>query len=818
MATQYYCRNPRRREAVLTATDEHGSPLRNGIDYLEVASTDQKTLAVHFLHRLPGQTDGVPASPAPALEKENVVIEGGVRIQNVRVESVLSSGKVLTVEVDTAGDFSTYTLRLVSSAGSSEPPEGFDPPLSEVRFSFKVDCPSDFDCRTVTQCPPEKKGPEPPIDYLSKDYASFRQLMLDRLSVIMPDWEERNPADVGVALVEVLAYAADHLSYYQDAVAGEVYLGMARKRPSVRRHARLLDYAMHEGCNARAWVHVRVEAGGVTLEKGTQLLARLAGQETCIEPGSSTYTRALAQQPVVFETMHQATLRQAHNEIDFYTWGDEQCCLPRGATRATLRNSSADPLALSPGDVLVFEEVRGPGSGRAEDADPAHRHAVRLTHVDAGEDPLFTEDGNGSGPVQVVDIQWAPEDALPFPLCLSEVEVPGEPAAGKQPVSIARGNVILADHGRTIEASEQGELLVPQTGRFHPRLQQRDVTHGVPYDHHRAQSRPAAEAIEQDPRAALPQVTLQEGDETWTVQRDLLSSGRFAREFVVEMDEDGSAALRFGDGVLGREPAGGSRLQPIYRVGSGRGGNVGAEAIAHVVTSESGIAGMRNPLPARGGTDPEPVEQVRQYAPQAFRTQERAVTEADYAAAAERHSEVQKGVATCRWTGSWHTMFVTVDRKGGHPVDVAFEAELRAFLERFRLAGHDVEIEPPRFVPLNILLRVCVAPGYYRDVVKEALLETFSNQDLPDGRRGFFHPDHFTFGQSVYLSQVISAAMEVPGVWWVDVVEFHRWGQTPLKEREEGQIPMGRLEIAILDNDPNAPENGKIEFTMEGGL
>ena len=31
------------------------------------------------------------------------------------------------------------------------------------------------------------------------------------------------------------------------------------------------------------------------------------------------------------------------------------------------------------------------------------------------------------------------------------------------------------------------------------------------------------------------------------------------------------------------------------------------------------------------------------------------------------------------------------------------------------LAGHDVEIEPPQFVPLDIALRVCVEPDVFRD-------------------------------------------------------------------------------------------------------
>ena len=66
-----------------------------------------------------------------------------------------------------------------------------------------------------------------------------------------------------------------------------------------------------------------------------------------------------------------------------------------------------------------------------------------------------------------------------------------------------------------------------------------------------------------------------------------------------------------------------------------------------------------------GGTDFEDVEAARRDAPQAFRTQERAVTAADYAAAAERRADVQRAAATFRWTGSWHTVFVTADRVGG---------------------------------------------------------------------------------------------------------------------------------------------------------
>jgi hypothetical protein len=78
-------------------------------------------------------------------------------------------------------------------------------------------------------CPPVERD-DPPIDYTVKDYESFRRLMLDRIALVAPEWTERNPADLGVALVELVAYVADYLSYEQDAVATEAYLGTARRR------------------------------------------------------------------------------------------------------------------------------------------------------------------------------------------------------------------------------------------------------------------------------------------------------------------------------------------------------------------------------------------------------------------------------------------------------------------------------------------------------------------------------------------------------------------------------------------------------------
>jgi hypothetical protein len=819
MATQYFCKNKQRRKLLLA----QAAPSLNGIDFLEV-DPGQLVLHIHFLFDLPGTPNPVPPAPAPGLTADNIIIEGGERVTGITVvpSSLVVAANVLTLTASAAGDFSTYTLRLVTSAKDHDPPSGFDPVFSSVDFSFKVNCPSDFECQPITICPPQP-ATAPNINYLAKDYGSFRQLMLDRMAVTVPGWQERNPADLGVALVELLAYAGDQLSYYQDAVATEAYLGTARRRISVRRHARLLDYPMHDGCNARCFVFLNL--AGVTsllVPKGTQLLTGVVATPETPPPGvvsQSQMPALLNQGALAFRTLADLTAHDALNQINFWTWSDGQCCLPRVATAATLEDLPAGNLPLAAGDLLLFEEIKGTATGLAADANPAHRHVVRLIGAPVHKtDPLTAK--------KVVEIAWDPADALPFPLCLSiPAKDPGKPPITD--VSIARGNIVLADQA-VLQPQETLPDASSSSGPYRPRLNNPNVSVAVAYDDAASRKLPVAGLLIQDPARALPDVSLGGSAGKWSPQRDLLESGPSALDFVVEIDESGIATLRFGDGALGAAPPP-SGLVATYSTDNRSAGNIGADSLAYIVSPPStplaGVSKVRNPLPAQGGLDPESLDETRNFAPQAFRIQQRAVTAADYAEVAERHPQVQRAETTLRWTGSWHTMFVTVERTAGQPVDDAFRNEIRNYLEQFRLAGYDLEIEAPKFVSLDVAFTVCVESGYFRSDIEAALAQTFSNRFLPGNRTGFFYPGNFTFGQRVYISQIVAAAMQTPGVMWVDTNDvapspnhFTRLGRTPNGEAAAGFIAMAPLEIARLDNDPSRPENGKIQFILRGGL
>lgn len=895
--TALICQNKQRREAVR----QHRQ--LNGLDYIEVGVTEklettlesQRILTVYFLGKAPVELDA-----------SNVLIEGGRRITDIQVEKVKMHrhdqselDDSMEVVVDRAGDFSTYTLRVVEKSeldkeGKWEwiPHRSFDSRYDRINFTFKADCPSDLDCKQNAVCPPEARE-EPDTNYLAKDYASFRQLILDRLALIMPDWRERHVPDIGIALVEVLAYAGDYLSYYQDAVATEAYLDTARQRISVRRHARLVDYQMHEGCNARAWVCVETDADLTIDPNNIFFITRL--DEALISAGTVLSEENLRQIPEssyeVFEPIvnkneiqegnpfPQIQLYKDHSRIYFYTWGNKECCLPRGTTSATLKGKliedsepedlSCDPdsgesdeqgkdndkrlakvqhaedmedvkdtekhthqLQLKPGDVLIFEEMIGPETGHRGDANPKHRHAVRLTSVDASVDRLTN--------TAVVEISWGKEDALPFPLCLSSLG-PAPKCAMIDNVSVACGNVILVDHGKTqnedlgtvpskgtVQCCKAEGVLADTTiipGRYRPYLTFAPLSFSQPPNF----DAPAAKMLTQDVRQALPQIELagtsaDSQDSVWKPRRDLIRSGRDDQHFVAELDNEGRAHLRFGDDESGEQPDAGIMFRARYRIGNGLVGNVGAESISHLVLRGTRVSGgsvhVRNPLAALSGTAPEPMSEVKLFAPHLFRKElERAITADDYVAIVQREFKdtVQRAAAKLHWTGSWYEVLVAVDPYGKEEADPKLLDAITKRLHRYRRIGHDLVVKNARRVPLDIEMLVCALPNYLRGHIKAVLLGLLSNRRLTNGALGFFHPDKLSFGDGIYLSQLIATAQAVEGIESIRVTRLHRFGEPANQELENGVLPLRPFEIARLDNDPSLPENGTVVLDVRGG-
>ncbi|HEY5912271.1 MAG TPA: hypothetical protein VJA21_16840 [Verrucomicrobiae bacterium] len=874
------CRDAQRRADILA------HPVLNGIDFVEYerrpVPAHPHVLVVHFLKPLPNpphsNPDGAYGLTQPA-GMGRILIQGGTRIVNIRPipGAVTLAGSTLEIPVTEEGDFSTYVLAL----GWALQPDGsfqqeiaaLDPQFSIHPVNFKAGCPTDFDCRALKICPP-KDAAEPLIDYLAKDYASFRRLLIDLIPQLNPGWLERNPSDLGIALLELLAYEGDQLSYFQDAVANEAYLDTARQRPSAKKHARLVDYAMHDGRNAWAFVCVAAGSGG-TIPQGTKILSRVTAPlrskslpPDVVIPEAEIPSAAFDSDPAlarvrVFETAFPLPVHPENNEIYLHTWGNLECCLPTGTQIAYLYSLAAGPgerqasrPTLAAGDFLLLEEVMGPKTGAEADADPTHRQVVQLEGTpqnteDSAYRHMLTADVKlqlfrpGDTPLPLLRVTWRRVDALRFPLCLSS-RIPGrDPLLN---VSVARGNIVLADHGRTIAESFEPKTPVSADKLFRFRLREGPMTMQCQPDTVHYDENPASPTFGRivtpridltcQVRMAKPAVALSISfpgvpPQLWTPVPDLISSPGTERHFTAEVENDGRPTIRFGDDEYGQRPAGATAFTAIYRIGNGRAGNVGAESLAHAVQpliapGWPAIAKVRNPLPAQDGTDVETIEEVRQFAPAAFRAEQfRAVVEADYSAAAKKLPEVAGAVASFRWTGSWYTVFVGVDPRnpddlitepGGRTrLEPDFRARVLNFLTTYKLAGYDLEIRSAEYVPIELAFELCVQPDHFRGDVVEAVRQALSNRINADGRKGFFHPDNFTFAQNVYLSTIYAAIEAVQGVRSAFVTIFRRFGKSDNGELASGVLTIGPWEIARLDNDPAFQENGVLRITPGGG-
>jgi predicted phage baseplate assembly protein len=436
-------------------------------------------------------------------------------------------------------------------------------------------------------------------------------------------------------------------------------------------------------------------------------------------------------------------------------------------------------------------------------------------------------------------------------------------------VSVARGNVVLADHGRTV--TETASPIVAGRTPVELRLLRGPLTHQAPPSSDRYVPRrplsPPRRTLAGSVDDVIPAVVVKTsevaGIRTWIPVPDLLDSTPSDLHFVAEPgapvegavavplanDADAGsggagltlgagAVVRFGEGTYGADPESGRppgtvTYEVTYRVGNGPSGAVGAETLVHIAAPAVAggwptVTAVRNPLPAIDGTAPQPVAEARLAAPVAFSVdQRRAVTEADYAAAARRLASVQGAVATFRWTGSWLTVFVGIDP--ADPADLvdlpdgrsilssSLDLQVRIQLERFRQAGYDLEIRPPTFVPLDIVLDICVKVGHFRSEVLEAVRRAMGRSYDEKGRPAYFNPIRWRFGQPVWLSSVYAAVEAVAGVDNVDITRFRRLGFGDNGELDSGRLQLGAAEIARCDNDPDFGEHGTLTVTASGG-
>ncbi len=718
---------------------------------------------------------------------------------------------VLNLVVRPIGDYSTYTLSVGPGVA------GFDPVFDELGFKFRPGCFS-------TDCAPEWKPPpppvaDPPIDYLAKDYDSFRHLLMAWMEKKVPGWQPTSEADLSQMLLSLFSAAADELSDFQDRVMNEAYLATARSRVSLARHARLMDYHVHQGNQTSTRLALKL-AAGQTIEPGGDDPAEievwagraLADDESVIFRGLLPHLQHLPN-----ELPH---LHHLLNELPLYTWSGARPGLEAGDTEADLAvGSQADAVTMAEwigtGKVpyLLIQEHRDPLTGNPADADPEKRQLLALDPeaVKARKDPLTDNKW-------YVHVAWREEDRLRYAYC-GTVETEG---ASFERVSLFHGNLTTVFQGRRHEVvfRAPGQVLTAANER-HYEPTQREGGDGRPLWGTLCRLPDDTPLLYRStpPRSDVPPVStlaVEVDGALWSEVVRLVGSDDTDRHFAVETDELGRSVLRFGNGIHGENLPTDAVVRCVYQTGRGLDGNVGGDRVSRFDAGmHPKVEAVWNPFDVTDGRAPEPREVILRNVPEAYRTrQQRAVTLADYAARAEEVPEISRASARYAWTGSWRTVRVTLDPAGTDRLRPVLRAAVARHLEPLRLIGEDLELRAPVFVPLVIDVALCVNPEVWPEDVAAVLEQEFSDGYTPDGRQGLFHPDLWSFGQTLYASQILGRLERVPGVDHALSVTLARFDSATPGTGD--RIEVAADEIIQVRNDPDHMERGSITFEAMG--
>jgi hypothetical protein len=786
-----------------------------GIDFIRV-SQDQRELAVFLHHKSPMPAGLLNSLNALKPEQVHITPESSATLPLVLVQSPLpavgleAGRRFLRIPVLAPGGFGRYRLTLDHPA--------LDPFSNHLVFSFKAGCPSDLDCADTAACCPPADGVDFPVDYRARDFWSFRQALLDFASQRYPHWQDRLEADLGMALVEVLSALGDEFSYAQDRLAREAHIDTASQRRSLRHHARLVDYDLDDGSGATAWLDV------TALTTGTLL-------------GGTAVGDANAQ--VVFEIGHGLRdegkvfpVSPALNSMAPYLWDEAALCLPAGSSNLTLVGHLKD--LFVPVDTIdakgkwILLETEPPSPD-----EPERRFMARVPVGGATEstDPLMA--------TAITEIRFTPP--TPFDLDLTVLRV--------------RGNQLPATSGRTLDTNfcigpdgpappalervgGQGSLsydaslpeaLSPRV-KFLYSLPQSEKTPlvwlpvpGVP-----GASRPEIRVTRDpsEPWSWLPEMV---GEETAapTAKAFTLEDGSFATVFGVDRNgarytfqdyaSNEGTTLRFGDGEFGLVPSEGSHFRVRYRLGNGSLMNVAPGTLnTFVLGLPAFVDSVTNPLAGTGGRDPETAERARQNAPEAFRAKPyRAVCPEDFDEISKRELPwLQRSGAAMRWTGSWPAVFVTPDPLAEVGLTPEHRQEHERLVDRIRQAGRDVRVLDPHYESIDLWLKICVAPTAYQGEVEGAVLHALFGVGTS---KGFFHPDHFSFGTSLSRAALMACIQSVPGVCAIEEIWIRHRGVFPWRPFQEFQLAVRKDEVLQVANNPLLPERGNVQLVMEGG-
>jgi hypothetical protein len=261
------------------------------------------------------------------------------------------------------------------------------------------------------------------------------------------------------------------------------------------------------------------------------------------------------------------------------------------------------------------------------------------------------------------------------------------------------------------------------------------------------------------------------GEYEWNVKSTLVRSGSLDRDCIVEPQTDGTAILKFGDGVNGRIPAiGSNNIRCIYRIGADTNGNIGANTLTE---NRDGVGVFKRIWNPRQGmfwieadwSSAAALERAKVRGPKSLRTMKRAVSPSDYETLSMKFMN-RNGVRPVARARAYEEAFgpktveLVVTGVNGASLSAEDKAELEEYFNGGTAYGYAgisvvntrlyVSNYSPKSIPL--IVRVEAFPVITEEMVMQLLSSIISPTALEVDGRSYI----WRFGQNVPLSRLAS--------------------------------------------------------------
>jgi hypothetical protein len=568
---------------------------------------------------------------------------------------------------------------------------------------------------------------QPILDFSDKDFASLRLRLQGLARSVFPEWTDFNAANFGNLLLEMFAFVGDNTTFYQDAQARENFWPTVTRRISAIRMGRLINFSLPGAFPAGGVARIAIPAPilvDIPIADGLRIIS--------LDPLD----------PLPFRTVDTATPGQ-------------------------VESGNVAPFALVDGDTLTLK-INGTGvqtvtfdtaefavigtASAQEVADAINNDLVGGTAVvsSSGTKVTIRSDAKGTGStVEIINGSANTIGKLNFPTGIK---------VGAATAVITIGNTFV-----DVDV-EQAEFIQNEVFESTGGPNQEFLLARVPY----VDSSMAVVA----------------SDGTYTeIDTFLNVLPTNTQRFVVLVDQNDRAHLRFGNGLDGKIPEG--AISVSYKITRGATGNIEAGKLGSIVDAVLDANGsvvsnvvVSNLLRIEGGADRMSVAQARSIAPASLRALSRSITRSDF----ETHAQEISGVARAVMLTSNEDLAIQENNgvmlvvargtrlpsgryKAATPPQTLLDAVLlKVTVEKPPCITFALVVQPAPFELIDVETRVHFANG--ADKAATALeivvaLQDFFAASLDDGTPN----PNIDFGANVLDDQGLS----VPEVVWSDI-------------------------------------------------